>query len=79
MAALDIECLLVLNDSEPGTTAILKNNVEPILAAIQAEASRLHLQTIYFEKGAVALCVGIRCGAISSDMMVSSQAARSIG
>jgi hypothetical protein len=28
--------------------------------------------------GAVALCVGIRCGAISSDMKISSQAARSI-
>jgi len=30
-------------------------------------------------RGAVALCVGIRCGAISSDMRLSSQAARSIG
>jgi putative tryptophan/tyrosine transport system substrate-binding protein len=30
-------------------------------------------------RGAVALCVGIRCGAISSDMKLSSQAARSIG
>jgi hypothetical protein len=29
--------------------------------------------------GAVALFVGIRCGAISSDMKLSSQAARSIG
>ena len=29
--------------------------------------------------GAVALCVGIRCGAISSDIKLSSQAARSIG
>jgi hypothetical protein len=31
------------------------------------------------EHGAVALFVGIRCGAISSDMKLSSQAARSIG
>jgi hypothetical protein len=30
-------------------------------------------------EGAVALFVGIRCGAISSDMKLSSQAARSIG
>ena len=30
-------------------------------------------------RGAVALFVGIRCGAISSDMKLSSQAARSIG
>jgi hypothetical protein len=29
--------------------------------------------------GAVAFCVGIRCGAISSNMRLSSQAARSIG
>ena len=29
--------------------------------------------------GAVAFCVGIRCGAISRDMRLSSQAARSIG
>jgi hypothetical protein len=29
--------------------------------------------------GCVVLCVGIRCGAISSDMKLSFQAARSIG
>ena len=32
-----------------------------------------------YRDGAVALFVGIRCGAISSDMKLSSQAARSIG
>jgi hypothetical protein len=31
------------------------------------------------QKGAVVLCVGIRCGAISSGINLSSQAARSIG
>jgi hypothetical protein len=34
---------------------------------------------LLFGNGAVALFVGIRCGAISSDMKLSSQAARSIG
>jgi three-Cys-motif partner protein len=50
MALLDIECFLVLNDAEPGTIAILKNHVEPILAAIRTDVPRLHLQVAYFEK-----------------------------
>jgi three-Cys-motif partner protein len=50
MAPLDIECFLILNDAEPGTAAILKNNVEPIVAAIRADAPKLHLQVAYFEK-----------------------------
>jgi three-Cys-motif partner protein len=50
MATLDIECFLILNDAEPGTIAILKNNVEPIVAAIRADVPRLHLQTAYFNK-----------------------------
>ncbi len=33
----------------------------------------------FIARDAVALCVGIRCGAISSGMKLSSQAARSIG
>jgi len=50
MATLDIECFFILNDAEPGTIAILKNNVEPIVAAIRADVPRLHLQTAYFNK-----------------------------
>lgn len=60
MAALDIECLLVLNDAEPGTTAILKNNVDPIVAAIRDDVPKLHLQTVYFEKPFEALYPEIR-------------------
>lgn len=50
MAPLDIECFLVLNDSEPGTIDILKTNVEPVVAAARAEVPKLHLQTMYFDK-----------------------------
>lgn len=50
MAPLDIECFLVFNDAEPGTIAILRSNVEPILAAARAEVPKLHLQTVYFEE-----------------------------
>ena len=50
MAPLDIECFLVLNDAEPGTTASLKNKIEPMIAAIRADVPKLHLQTAYFEK-----------------------------
>ena len=50
MSPLDIECFLILNDAEPGTIAILKNNVEPIIAAIQADVPRLHLRTAYYER-----------------------------
>jgi three-Cys-motif partner protein len=50
MSPLDIEAFLILNDAEPGTTAILKNNLEPLLRAIRADVPRLHLQTAYFEE-----------------------------
>jgi three-Cys-motif partner protein len=50
MAPLDVECLLILNDSEPGTIEILRNNLEPILAVAATDVPRLHLQAIYFER-----------------------------
>src|SRR5262245_30605754 len=50
MAPLDIECFLIFNDVEPGAIAILKSNVEPILASVRTEVPRLHLQAEYFEK-----------------------------
>jgi three-Cys-motif partner protein len=50
MAPLDIECLLILNDAEPGTVAILKHNVEPIVAAVSATTPKLHLRTIHFDR-----------------------------
>lgn len=50
MAALDIECFLILNDAEPGTIDILKENVAPLIAAINAECPKLHLRTVYYEK-----------------------------
>jgi three-Cys-motif partner protein len=50
MAPLDIECCLILNDNEPGTIAILRNHLEPLIAAARSEVPRLHLQTIYYER-----------------------------
>jgi three-Cys-motif partner protein len=50
MAPLDIECFRIFNDMEPGTIAILKSNIEPMLAAIKAEVPKLHLQVVYFDK-----------------------------
>lgn len=50
MAPLDIECFLILNDAEPGTIPILKQNVAPLLAAIRTEVPKLHLQAVYFDK-----------------------------
>jgi hypothetical protein len=44
-----------------------------------AGGQRTGTECDHHRKGAVALFVGIRCGAISSDMKLSSQAARSIG
>lgn len=55
MAPLEIECFLILNDSEPGTISILKNNVEPIVASSRSEVPKLHLKTAYFEKSFEAL------------------------
>ena len=49
MAALDIECFLFLNDSEKKTIELLKGHVEPMLAAVKAEAPRLHLQVKYLD------------------------------
>jgi three-Cys-motif partner protein len=50
MASLDIECLLILNDESPEAIGLLKTYVEPLLAAVKAEAPRLHLQVVYLNK-----------------------------
>jgi three-Cys-motif partner protein len=50
MAPLDIECFMILNDADPGTISILKNNVEPAIAAVRSEVPKLHLQVTYFSK-----------------------------
>src|SRR4051794_22086364 len=50
MAALDIECLLILNDEASSTIEILKGHVEPAIAAIRSEVPKLHLRALYFAK-----------------------------
>jgi three-Cys-motif partner protein len=60
MAPLDIECFLILNDAEPGTIDILRENVIPLLAAIRSDYPKLHLETVYFSKPFEALYPEIR-------------------
>lgn len=50
MAALDIECLLILNDEEREAVEFLETHAEPLLAAIKAEVPKLHLQGVYLSK-----------------------------
>jgi three-Cys-motif partner protein len=47
---LDIECLLILNDYDPDTLALLKENAAPVIADISQNVSRLHLQVEYLDK-----------------------------
>lgn len=48
MAALDIECFLILNDEDKDTLEYLKSNVTPLHAAAKDEEERLHLHIEYF-------------------------------
>jgi three-Cys-motif partner protein len=50
MAALDIECLLALNDENRDAIELLKSHVEPLLAAIKSDVPKLHLQVEYLNK-----------------------------
>lgn len=50
LAPIDIECFMVLNDAEPGTIGILKDYVEPMIAAVRSDVPKLHLQVAYFAK-----------------------------
>lgn len=49
-APLDIECLLILNDTDPDTIELLKTNLQPLLAAAAENAPRLHLRVEYWSK-----------------------------
>jgi three-Cys-motif partner protein len=50
MSPIDIECLLVLNDSDSKTIALLKENATPLIARISQNVPRLHLRVEYLEK-----------------------------
>lgn len=50
MSPIDIECLLVLNDYDRATVAMLKENAEPLIANIKQNVPRLHLHVEYREK-----------------------------
>jgi len=47
MAALDIECLLLLNDESRDAAELLKSYMEPLRAEIAGSVPRLHLQIEY--------------------------------
>jgi three-Cys-motif partner protein len=50
MSPIDIECLLILNDYDPKTIALLKQNAAPLIAHISKNVPRLHLLVEYREK-----------------------------
>src|ERR1700730_3700556 len=50
MSPIDIECLLILNDYDPKTIALLKQNAAPLIAHISQNVPRLHLRVEYREK-----------------------------
>jgi three-Cys-motif partner protein len=66
MAPLDIECLMILNDEDPGTVGILKRNVEPVIATVLSEVPKLHLRVAYFAKPFEALYPEIKALLIQS-------------
>jgi three-Cys-motif partner protein len=50
MSSIDIECLLILNDYDPKTIALLKQSAAPLIAHISQNVPRLHLRVEYREK-----------------------------
>ena len=50
LGTVEIECLLVLNDSDGDAVDILKSNVAPLHAAIKASAPLLHLRVEYLNQ-----------------------------
>lgn len=50
LGALEIECLLVLNDAKEGVVDLLKTRVEPLLAEIRETAPRLHVRVEYLSQ-----------------------------
>jgi len=47
LGTLEIECLLIFNDAEPGVIELLKSHVAPLHAEIAASAPKLHLRIEY--------------------------------
>jgi len=50
MATLDIECLLVLNDTDKDALESLRSSVAPLVASAKDQQPRLHLQVEYFNQ-----------------------------
>jgi three-Cys-motif partner protein len=50
MAALDIECFLIVNELDRDALEFLKSNVVPLLASVNEQQPRLHLQVEYLSQ-----------------------------
>ncbi len=50
MSSIDIECLLILNDYDPETVELLKQNIAPLIAHISQNVPRLHVRPEYFKE-----------------------------
>jgi len=50
MAALSIECLLILNDDDPEVVHFLKSQVAPVLASIKDTQPKLHVHVEFLNK-----------------------------
>jgi three-Cys-motif partner protein len=48
LGAIDIECLMILNDWEADALDSLKGHMAPVLAELQETTPRLHVQVCYF-------------------------------
>jgi three-Cys-motif partner protein len=47
LGAIEIECLLILNDDDNSVVQILKDNCTPVIAEANENATKLHLQVQY--------------------------------
>lgn len=58
--AVEIECLLVLNDHNPDALQVLRGNLAPVLAGLAETCPRLHLEVQYSNSAFEAAVPGIR-------------------
>lgn len=50
LGSLEIECLLLFNDADPGVIELLQSHVAPLQAEIKASEPKLHLQIEYLSE-----------------------------
>ncbi|MEM8589487.1 MAG: three-Cys-motif partner protein TcmP [Pseudomonadota bacterium] len=50
LGAIELECLLILNDRDTGVVELLKSNCAPLLAAIKTQSPKLHVQPVFLSE-----------------------------